>query len=140
MQSTLNPFHLAFPILDIEDTRAFYGSILGCEIGRESDKWIDFNFFGHQVSAHVVKTMPEVPCNEVDGKKVPTTHFGIILEGDVWEKLHQHLTANKVEFIIKPYLRFAGEIGEQGTFFVLDPAGNGLEFKTFKSKEMIFQK
>ncbi len=140
MSSTLNPFHLAFPILDIEDTREFYGGILGCEIGRESEKWIDFNFFGHQVSAHKVTKMPEVPCNEVDGKQVPVTHFGIILEGSVWENLHLDLKAKNVEFIIQPYLRFAGEVGEQGTFFVLDPAGNGLEFKTFKSAEMIFQK
>ncbi|MES2629951.1 MAG: VOC family protein [Bacteroidota bacterium] len=140
MSNQLQPFHLAFPILDIEDTRTFYRDVLNCEIGRESERWIDFNFFGHQLSAHKVEKMPDVPHNEVDGKQVPVTHFGIILEGTVWEALHQRLKTLNVPFIIEPYLRFAGEIGEQGTFFILDPAGNGLEFKTFKSEEMIFQK
>lgn len=138
--SHLNPFHLAFPILDIEDTRHFYGTVLGCEIGREAERWIDFNFFGHQLSAHKTEQMPQVPFNEVDGKQVPVTHFGIILEGEVWEALHLKLKSLNVEFLIEPYTRFKGEIGEQGTFFILDPAGNGLEFKTFKSKDMIFQK
>lgn len=135
----LRPFHLAFPINNIEETRAFYGDLLGCKIGRSTDRWIDFNFWGSQLSAHVVDVPNvEAAVNEVDGKKVPVKHFGAILEMDEWKKLAQKLTKNEVEFIIAPYIRFEGEVGEQATMFFLDPSGNAIEFKAFKEEAMIF--
>ena len=135
----LRPFHLAFPINDIEETRAFYGDLLGCEIGRSTDRWIDFNFWGSQLSAHVVDVPNvETAVNEVDGKKVPVKHFGAILEIDDWKKLAKKLTKNEIEFIIAPYIRFEGEVGEQATMFFLDPSGNAIEFKAFKEEAMIF--
>lgn len=133
-------FHLAFPILDLETTRHFYGNILECEIGRESERWIDFNFFGHQLSGHICDEMPFAPTNLVDGKNVPVSHFGAVLHWNDWEIMAKKLKKNKVEFLIEPYIRFKGEVGEQGTFFVLDPSGNGLEFKTFKDMNSIFAK
>jgi len=137
----MQPFHLAFPIRDIESTRWFYGKILGCEIGRETEKWIDFNFFGHQLSAHV---SPEEctgrATSRVDGKDVPLRHFGIVLQWEDWEKLAGRLKNNNVEFLIEPGVRFAGKPGEQGTFFIIDGSGNGLEFKTFKNMDNLFAK
>ncbi len=133
-------FHLAFPILDLEETRHFYGNILGCEIGRESERWIDFNFFGHQLSGHICTQMPQISTNLVDGKNVPVSHFGAVLNWNDWEALSQKLKSHQVEFLIEPYIRFKGEVGEQGTFFILDPSGNGLEFKTFKDMNSIFAK
>jgi extradiol dioxygenase family protein len=133
-------FHLAFPVISLEKTKKFYNEILGCELGRESERWVDFNFFGHQLSGHLVDTMPVVATNDVDGKKIPTSHFGAVLEWSEWEKIAEKLRDNNVEFLIEPYTRFAGFVGEQGTFFVLDPSGNGVEFKTFKDKKMIFEK
>ncbi len=140
MQVQTTPFHLAFPILSIEETRHFYQTILGCEIGRESDRWIDFNFFGHQLSGHVVDVMPQIPSNKVDDKDVPVAHFGAIINRELWDELHKKLSALHINFLIKPYLRWEGQIGEQGTFFIQDPSGNGIEFKTFKSPDLIFQK
>lgn len=135
-------FHLAYPIKDKEDTRAFYGGLLGCEVGREADSWIDFNFFGHQVSFHV---KPEafggnVPTNKVDGKDVPVAHFGAVLQWDEWHDLKVRLVADNTEFVIAPYIRFKGETGEQATMFFLDPSGNALEFKSFKDPSQIFEK
>lgn len=136
----IQPFHLAMPIRDMEETREFYLHILGCTIGREAEKWMDFNFFGHQVSLHL---KPEAlvgrATNVVDGKNVPVTHFGIILMWDDWQELASKLGEHNIDFIIEPYIRFAGEIGEQATMFFLDPSGNALEFKAFKDPSQIFQ-
>lgn len=135
------PFHLAFPIKDIEVTRNFFGELLGCEIGRSTDKWIDFNFFGHQLSAHVKPDeLKNAQTNEVDGKSVPVRHFGAILEWQQWHDLADKLKANGIDFIIEPYIRFEGEVGEQATMFFLDPSGNALEFKAFKDQSQIFAK
>ena len=133
------PFHLAFPVKDIESTRAFFGDLLGCEIGRSTDKWIDFNFFGHQLSAHVKpEELAQANTNAVDGKNVPVRHFGAILEWNQWHELADKLTEYGIEFIIEPYIRFKGEVGEQATMFFLDPSGNALEFKSFKDTSQIF--
>tara|TARA_B110000014_G_scaffold30231_1_gene18827 strand:- start:1630 stop:2046 length:417 start_codon:yes stop_codon:yes gene_type:complete len=133
------PFHLAFPVKDLELTKAFYGDVLGCTIGRESKKWVDFNFFGHQLSAHL---KPEELIiskkNPVDGKDVPVRHFGAILEWNKWKLLSQKLKNINIQFIIDPYVRFKGEVGEQATMFFLDPSGNALEFKSFKDPKQIF--
>lgn len=135
------PFHLAFPIRDIEETRAFYGELLGCEIGRSTDKWIDFNFFGHQLSAHVKpEELSNVQANEVDGKHVPVRHFGAILPWEEWHALADKLKGHGIQFVIEPYIRFQGEVGEQATMFFLDPAGNALEFKSFQDPSQIFAK
>ena len=124
-----NPFHLAFPIKDIEETKKFYKNILGCKIGRESDAWVDFNFFGHQVSAHLKpEELSNAKKNEVDGKSVPVRHFGVVLDWKEWHSLSEKLQKLKIKFIINPYIRFKGEIGEQATMFFLDPSGNALEF------------
>ena len=137
----MTPFHLAFPIRDIEETRQFYGELLGCEIGRSTDKWIDFNFFGHQLSAHVrPEELSQAHTNEVDGKNVPVRHFGAILEWKQWHALADKLKANNIRFVIEPYIRFKGEVGEQATMFFLDPAGNALEFKSFQHQDQIFAK
>ncbi len=133
-------FHLAFPVKDKEETRQFYQNILECKLGRESEKWIDFNFFGHQVSFHV---KPESfntvePTNAVDGKDVPVRHFGAILDWIDWHNLKDRLVSAGTDFIIEPYIRFEGETGEQATMFFKDPSGNALEFKSFKDKSQIF--
>jgi extradiol dioxygenase family protein len=133
-------FHLAFPVRDIESTRRFYAGLIGCAVGREAERWIDFDFFGHQISAHVVDDMDTTTANAVDGQQVPTRHFGLILAWREWEKLAEKLQAANVEFLIEPYVRFKGEAGEQGTFFVLDPSGNALEFKTFRDDADIFRR
>lgn len=132
------PFHLAAPILDIETTRAFYGGVLGCEQGREAERWIDFNFFGHQLSFHLVDEPTSEPTNIVDGKSVPVRHFGAILEWQHWQDLAAELKARNTNFIIEPYVRFEGQTGEQATMFFLDPNGNALEFKSFKDDSQIF--
>jgi extradiol dioxygenase family protein len=135
------PFHLAFPIRDIEETRTFYGELLGCEIGRSTEKWIDFNFFGHQLSAHVKPDeLAQAKRNEVDGKNVPVRHFGAILPWEEWHTLAEKLKASGIEFVIEPYIRFKGEVGEQATMFFLDPSGNALEFKSFQDPIQIFAK
>lgn len=135
------PFHLAFPVKDIESTRAFFGDLLGCEIGRSTDKWIDFNFFGHQLSAHVKpEELSQANTNAVDGKNVPVKHFGAVLEWNQWHELAEKLEQEGIEFVIEPYIRFKGEVGEQATMFFLDPSGNALEFKSFKDPSQIFAK
>lgn len=135
------PFHLAFPIRDIEETRQFYGDLLGCDIGRSTDKWIDFNFFGHQLSAHIKpEELSLTKANEVDGKNVPVRHFGVILPWEEWHSLADKLRAYGIEFVIEPYIRFKGEVGEQATMFFLDPCGNALEFKSFQDESQIFAK
>lgn len=136
-----SPFHLAFPIKDIESTREFYGDLLGCDIGRSTEKWIDFNFFGNQLSAHVKpEELTQAQTNAVDGKQVPVRHFGALLAWDVWHALSEKLKGVGTEFIIEPYIRFEGEVGEQATMFFLDPSGNALEFKSFKDASQIFAK
>ncbi len=135
------PFHLAFPIRDIEETRSFYGGLLGCDIGRSTDKWIDFNFFGNQLSAHVKpEELAQAATNAVDGKNVPVRHFGAVMEWNAWHTLADKLKDYGIDFIIEPYIRFEGEVGEQATMFFLDPSGNALEFKSFKDPSQIFAK
>lgn len=134
----MRPFHLAFPVDDLEKTREFYTKILGCKEGRSSDRWIDFDMYGHQVVAHLVDTMEKAETNSVDGDDVPSSHFGVILEQRTWDTLSQSLKESGIHFIIEPHTRFKGEPGEQSTMFFLDPCGNALEFKAFKSDDMIF--
>ena len=136
----VQPFHLAMPIRDLEETRTFYTQILGCSVGREDKKWIDLNFFGHQVSFHLKpEALTAQATNVVDGKNVPVSHFGIILKWDEWHVLSDKLKAHNIDFIIEPYIRFAGKTGEQATMFFLDPSGNALEFKSFKDPSQVFQ-
>lgn len=134
----LPPFHLAFPVNDLPATLEFYRDTIGCRIGRTSDRWIDFDFFGHQVTAHLVDEMPPVATNPVDGKNVPSSHFGAVLSWAEWHQLRDRLVAAGLDFLIGPYIRFAGEPGEQATLFISDPSGNGLEFKSFKNPAMLF--
>ena len=136
-----NPFHLAFPINDIEETKSFYKKHFNCEIGREDKKWVDFDFYGHQLSAHLrPEELKNTKKNSVDGKEVPVRHFGVILEWETWHQLSSKLKENDIDFIIDPYIRFKGEVGEQATMFFLDPSGNALEFKSFKDSSQVFAK
>ena len=133
------PFHLAFPVDDLSAARRFYGELLGCPEGRSDERWIDFDFFGHQIVAHLDGFNPERrSSNPVDGHDVPVPHFGAVLEWDQWQKLAARLQEAGCEFVINPYIRFEGEAGEQATMFLLDPAGNALEFKAFKNPAMLF--
>jgi extradiol dioxygenase family protein len=132
-------FHLAIPVDDLEQARAFYGTLLGCALGRESDRWIDFDFFGHQVTVHRVDASEaQALTNPVDGHAVPVRHFGAILAPEAWEALRTRLQQAGCSFLIEPHVRFAGRAGEQRTLFLLDPAGNGLEFKSFADDAMVF--
>ncbi len=132
-------FHLAFRVNDIVSTRRFYGDILGCPQGRETESWIDFNFFGHQISAHLGPRLTDGNDGEVDGDHVPVPHFGAVLEWDDWQALADHLVAKSIPFLLAPKIRFAAQPGEQGTFFVTDPSGNVIEFKTFRDFNSVFQ-
>lgn len=134
----MRPFHLAFPVDDLGKTREFYTKTLGCTEGRSSDRWIDFDMYGHQVVAHLVDDLDQVATNAVDGDDVPSSHFGVILEMEQWNQLADNLVKLGIEFIIEPHIRFKGEPGEQATMFFLDPCGNAIEFKAFKSDDMIF--
>jgi extradiol dioxygenase family protein len=137
----ITPFHLAIPVTDLEASAHFYGVILGCEQGRSSSNWIDWNFFGHQLVTHKVAQMPRaIAPNEVDSKAVPVPHFGVVLEWQDWQDLAGKLVAAQQEFVIKPYIRFAGEVGEQATMFLLDPCANAIEFKAFKDLQQLFAK
>ncbi|UTW54592.1 VOC family protein [Kordiimonas sp. SCSIO 12610] len=136
----LTPFHLAVPVDDLDAARQFYGEIMGCPEGRSSDKWIDFNFFGHQFVVHKGKPLTDADHNGVDGDAVPSFHYGMILEWDDWHVLATKLAKADVEFIIEPKIRFEGEVGEQATMFFTDPAGNALEMKSFKDFSQIFAK
>jgi extradiol dioxygenase family protein len=138
----LTPFHLAIPVADLESCRTFYRETLGFEEGRSSNHWVDFNFFGHQFVIHLDKTLSKKQnvANPVDGKDVPIPHFGVVLKWDDWEKLADRLRGLDIDFIIKPYIRFKGEAGEQATLFFLDPEGNALEFKAFKNLNQVFSK
>jgi len=134
----MRPFHLAFPVYNLEKTREFYTKILGCNEGRSSDRWIDFDMYGHQVVAHLVDALVSVETNPVDGDNVPASHFGVILEMEQWIQLSKNLTSLDIQFIIEPHIRFKGEPGEQATMFFLDPCGNALEFKAFNDDTQIF--
>lgn len=135
---TLRPFHLAFPVDDLAAARAFYGGVLGCREGRSSDHWVDFDFFGHQLVAHLAPAKGDIAANHVDGHDVPVPHFGVVLAPDDWRALAARLEAAGTAFGIAPHTRFAGQPGEQSTMFFRDPAGNALEFKAFASDAMIF--
>lgn len=136
-----NIFHLAFPVSDLAEARAFYGGVLECEEGRSSDRWIDFNLFGHQIVTHLAPESAGIKAsNHVDADDVPIPHFGIVLPMDEWKALAEKLTAKGVKFIIEPKTRFAGEVGEQATMFFLDPSGNALEFKGFNDFSLVFAK
>ncbi len=134
-------FHLAFPVYDLELTRAFYTGVLGCAEGRSDTTWVDFNFFGHQLVAHLADPgAPIATHNPVDGDDVPVPHFGVILDMPAWEYLALRLRKAGVNFVIEPHRRFRGQVGEQATMFFLDPSGNALEFKAFADPGQIFVK
>jgi extradiol dioxygenase family protein len=136
-----NLFHLAFPVDDLGKAREFYGGVLGCEEGRSSDCWIDFNLFGHQIVTHLAPASVGVKAvNSVDADHVPVPHFGVVLPMKDWKDLAEKLRAKGVDFVIEPKIRFAGEIGEQATMFFLDPSGNALEFKGFSDFSNVFAK
>ena len=132
-------FHLAFPVDDLAAARQFYGQVLGCPEGRSADHWVDFDLFGHQIVAHLVEQPSERSHNPVDGDDVPVPHFGLLLRPDEWRRLADRLRDADIEFVIEPHTRFAGRPGEQSTMFVLDPAGNALEFKAFEHDDMVFR-
>lgn len=135
----MQPFHLAFPVNDLKKTYDFYHGLLGCPVGRTSDRWIDFDFWGNQITAHLVDAAhSEAASNPVDGHNVPVKHFGAILEMGEWERLAEKLRQHGIEFVIEPYTRFKGEVGEQATMFFLDPSGNAIEFKSFRDFGQIF--
>jgi uncharacterized protein len=140
MQKMTRPrFHLAFPVDDLDAARHFYGGLLGCAEGRSSADWVDFDFYGHQIVAHLVaEPTRSDPSSLVDGHAVPVRHFGLILSWDDWHGLAARLTAAEIQFIIPPGIRFQGQVGEQATLFFCDPSGNALEFKAFRDESMIF--
>jgi extradiol dioxygenase family protein len=139
VSDALRPFHLAIPVDNIADARRFYTGILGCRVGRESAHWIDFNFFGHQVTAHLIPNeVSNVPTNPVDGEAIPVRHFGIVLRREEWQALVKQLEEYRIDYVVRPTTRFKGEAGEQATLFIADPSGNVLEFKAFRHSENLF--
>ena len=137
----IRPFHLAFPVRDIAEARKFYGELLGCAEGRSAENWVDFDFYGHQLVAHLApEECGHKSTSAVDDHDVPVKHFGVILTIPDWKALAAKLTAAGTKFVIEPYVRFEGEVGEQHTMFFLDPSGNALEFKAFANDDMIFAK
>ena len=137
----LSPFHLAIPVHNLAECRNFYSNVLKFEEGRSSDHWVDYNFFGHQLVIHYKpKPEEELHTNAVDGKNVPVPHFGVVLSWDSFQKFADLLKSKGIEFIIEPYIRFEGQVGEQATMFFLDPSGNALEFKAFKDMNQLFAK
>lgn len=140
--STVPPFHIAIPVHNLEECRSFYRDVLGCEEGRSSDQWVDFNLFGHQLVIHYKPKdeKEELHHNPVDGKHVPVPHYGVVLPWDRFHDFSSHLSKQGVRFIIEPYVRFEGKVGEQATMFFKDPAGNALEFKSFKDVSQLFAK
>lgn len=140
---SLSPFHLAIPVHDLPAARRFYGEVFGLPEGRSSKHWVDFDFYGHQLVIHEHPKMPyqeRAGTNLVDGHDVPVPHFGIVLEWDQWEALAERLKSFGTKFVIEPYIRFKGQVGEQATMFLLDPCGNALEFKAFKDMSQLFAK
>ncbi len=136
--STRPRFHLAFPVVDLEAARRFYVDVLGCGTGRECPDWIDFDFEGHQIVAHLAPEESSASAHDVDGKAIPVRHYGLILPWDRWEQMADRLRQHGIPFLVEPYVRFARQPGEQGTLFVRDPSGNALEFKTFRSDDAVF--
>ena len=137
----LAPFHLAFPVNDLAEARKFYGELLGCSEGRSSPEWIDFNFYGHQIVAHLAPSETgDAQRNAVDGHGVPVRHFGVVLSMDEWNAAADKLRAAGTKFVIEPYIRFKGEVGEQATMFFTDPSGNAVEMKAFANIDMLFAK
>ncbi len=144
MNATTNPrpdyprFHLAFPVHDLGEARRFYGGLLGCAEGRSNERWVDFDFYGHQIVAHLSDEAHAVSHNAVDGDQVPARHFGVILPWGEWHELAEKLKQSGLQFLIEPHIRFKAKVGEQATMFFLDPSGNALEFKAFRDEAMIF--
>jgi extradiol dioxygenase family protein len=135
----LTPFHLAIPVNNLHHAEVFYGGLLGCEKGRWSEQWIDWNFFGHQLVTHLVTVMPSLPKhNQVDNHAVPIPHFGVVLNWSDWQALASKLCTTDIDFIIEPHIRFEGKAGEQATMFFVDPCGNALEFKAFQDIHQLF--
>ena len=135
----MRPFHLAFPVTDLIETEKFYVDILGCNIGRRTPESINFDFFGHQIVAHLVQEMPDnTNGGKIDGKQVPPFHFGLVLDWDKWHELCDYFVDSNVNFRLKPHIRYPGKVGEQATMFVDDPSGNSLEFKSFQDDSMLF--
>lgn len=137
---SLPPFHLAFPVHDLDAARAFWGGVMGCPEGRSAEDWIDFDFHGHQIVAHLIAGMtpPDAGANPVDGHQVPVPHFGLVLPMEQWHTLAERLRAAGVAFVIEPHLRFAGQAGEQATMFFRDPFGNAIELKAFADPSRLF--
>ena len=141
MDTQISPFHLAIPVHNLEECRTFYRDILNCDEGRSSDYWVDFNFFGHQLVIHYKeKTAEDLHTNPVDGKDVPIPHYGVVLPWDTFQDFAIDLKNKGIKFIIEPYIRFEGQVGEQATMFFKDPSGNALEFKAFKDMNQLFAK
>ncbi len=136
------PFHLAFPVRDVEEAKQFYVGTLGCQMGRSDELWVDLNFFGHQIVAHyhpLEETSSTDPhTNPVDGHDVPVPHFGVVLDWKTWQDLSERLKSADIQFVIEPHVRFEGQVGEQATMFFLDPSGNALEFKAFRDPSQLF--
>ncbi|WP_340203116.1 VOC family protein [Ascidiimonas sp. W6] len=140
--SSISPFHIAIPVHNLNECRIFYREIIGCEEGRSSDHWVDFNLFGHQLVIHYKPLEPnnDAHYNTVDGKEVPVPHYGVVLPWNTFQEFAKTLEEKQVSFVIAPYIRFKGEVGEQATMFFKDPAGNALEFKAFKDLNQLFAK
>lgn len=131
-------FHLAFPVRNLEETRAFYVDVLGCQTGRSSASWIDFNFFGYQITAHLVGNLEKMPEKIVDGHDIPVPHFGLIMSWEDWHRAVDHMNYIGIAFRVGPHIRFKDAVGEQATFFLEDPSGNCLEFKAFRRQADVF--
>ena len=147
MSQPIPPFHLAFPVHDVEAARQFYVEVLGCAEGRSDEHWVDLDLYGHQIVAHYKPPASgnaapgsDAHHNPVDGHDVPVPHFGVVLPWEVWHQLAERVKAAGVKFVIEPYIRFEGQVGEQATMFFLDPSGNALEFKAFKDPSQLFAK
>ncbi len=138
MTPEIPPFHLAFPVTDLEATRRFFVDLLGCRTGREDRRWIDFDLHGHQLTAHLCEQMPSLGTNRVDGKEIPVMHFGLILDWGRWQDTAAALRAAGADFLLEPQIRFRGQPGEQATLFLRDPSGNGIELKAFRSRRQLF--
>ncbi|MGH8125168.1 MAG: VOC family protein [Rhodanobacteraceae bacterium] len=139
--TALAPFHLAFPVASLGEARSFYGGLIGCPEGRSSDTWVDFNFYGHQIVAHLApEELRAAAAHDVDGDDVPVRHFGVVLEMHDWHALADKLRAAGTHFVVEPHVRFKDQPGEQATMFLLDPSGNALEFKAFADRGQMFAK
>ncbi len=139
MTESLKPFHLALPVHDLELAHGFYCGLLGCGTGRTASRWTDLDFFGHQVTLHLVDgALDAAATNPVDGDSVPARHFGVVLDRESWDALAVRLRDAGTDFLIEPRVRFEGEVGEQATMFLEDPSGNALEFKSFRDPAQLF--